>query len=101
MGRQPNPPVWVFGLADCQYVPAKGYMEIVPRRDRQTLTAAINRVLRPNSVITSDEWRGYARLSQFVQNCIRHDTVNHTYNFVNPVNGAHTQVTDSVTKLLK
>ncbi|XP_066924597.1 uncharacterized protein [Clytia hemisphaerica] len=93
-GRRANP-VWVFGLADTQFQPAKGYMEVVPRRDRATLTGAINRVLLPNTVITSDEWRGYLRLPQFVQNCIRHDSVNHTYNFVNPANGAHTQNIES------
>ena len=67
-------------------------MEIVPRRDRHTLTAVINRVLQVNSVIHSDEWRGYTNLPLFVPNCVQHDTVNHTYNFVNPITGAHTQV---------
>ena len=85
-------PVWVFGLVDTSFQPAKGYMEIVPRRDRNTLSGVINRVLRANSVIHSDEWRGYINLPQHVPNCIAHDTVNHTYNFVNPANGVHTQV---------
>lgn len=85
-------PVWVFGLVDTQFEPARGYMEIVPRRNRQTLTAVINRVLRVNSVIHSDEWRAYINLPLFVPNCVQHDTVNHTYNFVNPLTGTHTQV---------
>ena len=45
-----------------------------------------------NSVIHSDEWRGYYNLPQFVTACIQHNTVNHTYNFVDPAAGAHTQV---------
>ena len=67
-------------------------MEIVPKRDCQTLTGVMNRVLNANSVVHSDEWRAYINLPQHVPNCIQHNTVNHTYNFVNPVNGAHTQV---------
>ncbi|XP_066936947.1 uncharacterized protein [Clytia hemisphaerica] len=94
-GRRAQAPVWVFGLADTQYTPAKGYMEIVNRRNRPTLTAVINRVLNPNSVIHSDEWRAYNRLRNFVPNCIQHDTVNHTYNFVDPLTGAHTQNIES------
>ena len=51
-----------------------------------------NQRLEANSVIHSDEWRAYLNLSQHVPNCITQGTVNHTYNFVNPNNGAHTQV---------
>ena len=43
-------------------------------------------------MIHSDEWRGYYNLPQFVTACIQHNTVNHTYNFVDPAAGAHTQV---------
>ena len=79
-------------MVDTSFEPARGYMEIVPRRDHATLTNVLNRKLVANSVVQSDEWRGYLNLTQFVPACIQHDTVNHTYNFVNPLNGAHTQV---------
>ena len=45
-----------------------------------------------NSVVHSDEWRRYYNLPQFVPACIQDNTVNHTYNFVDPAAGAHTQV---------
>ncbi|XP_066917944.1 uncharacterized protein [Clytia hemisphaerica] len=70
-------------------------MEIVPRRNRAVLTGVINRVLNANSIIHSDEWRAYINLPQFVPNCIGHDTVNHTYHFVDPQTGAHTQNIES------
>ena len=53
-------------------------MEIVPCRDRRTLTDLRNRKLSRNSVIYSDEWRVYCNISQFVPACIQHNTVNHT-----------------------
>lgn len=86
----------MFGLVDTQFQPARGYMEVVARRNRATLTNVINRTLRANSVIHSDEWRAYINLPQHVPNCIAHDTVNHTYNFVNPQTGAHTQVFNNI-----
>ena len=67
-------------------------MEIVPRRNRATLTNILNAKLAANSVIHSDERRGYQNLPQHAPACILHNTVNHTYNFVDPNTGAHTQV---------
>ena len=92
MGRVAQNPVWVFGMVDTRFEPARGYMEIVQRRDRATLAPIMDRVFRPNTVVHSDEWRAYINLPQHVANCAAHDTVNHTRNFVNPVTGAHTQV---------
>ena len=86
-------------MVDCRYTPARGYMEIVNRRDRNTLIGILNQRLEANSVIHSDEWRAYINLLQHVPNCIAHDTVNHTYNFVNQNNGAHAQV--SLRRFLK
>ena len=75
------------------FQPATCYMEIVPRRDRVILTGVLKRKLVANSIIHSDEWRGYLKLPQFVPACIQHNTENHTLTlFVDPVTGANTQV---------
>ena len=42
-----------------------------------------------------DEWRGYQNLPRHVPACMLHNTVNHTYNFVDPNAGAHTQISKS------
>ena len=79
-------------MVDASFQPARGYIEIVPRRDRVTLIGVLNRKLVANSIIHSDKWRGYLNLPQFVPACIQHNTVNHKFNFVDTVTGAHTQV---------
>ena len=78
-------------MVDTSFPPARGYMEIVPQRDRVTLTGMLNRMLVANSIIHSDDWRGYLNLLQIVPVCIQHNTVNHMFNFVDPLSGAHTQ----------
>ena len=74
------------------FQPASGYVEKVPQRDRGTLTGVLNRKLVANSIINSDEWRGYLNLPQFVPACIQHNTVKNTFNFVDPEADAHTQM---------
>ena len=46
-------------MVDCQYTPAQMYMEIVNRRDRNSLVDILNQRLEANSVIHSDKCRAY------------------------------------------
>ena len=63
-------------------------MEIVDKRDVDTLLPIIQRVVRTGSIIHTDEWRSYRNLQGLG---FTHRTVNHSVNFVNPINGVHTQ----------
>ena len=67
-------------------------MEKFPQRDRGTLTRVLNRKLVANSIVNSDEWRGYLNLPQFVPACIQHNTVSNTFNSAEPEAGAHVQM---------
>ena len=60
----------------------------VPTRDANTLLTVIRRWVKPGTTIMSDCRRAYDCLSNegFV-----HASVNHSYNFVDPNTGAHTQ----------
>lgn len=62
------PPVWVFGMVDTTHVPAIGYMEIVDNRDAATLYSIIQAHTHPGTIIWSDQWAAYNRLSTSVPN---------------------------------
>ena len=61
----------------------------------------MNRVLNANSIVHSDMWRAYNNLPRYVPAVVQHDTVNHTYNFVNPATNAHTQHVESYWNRIK
>ena len=63
----------------------KFLMQIVPSRDAATLLPIILANVEPGTEIHTDEWKSYARLNR------QGRSVNHSIQFVNPPNGAHTQ----------
>lgn len=91
-GRAPENEKWVFGIADCSYVPAKIFLQSVQDRSASTLLPLISRVCRPGTIVVSDEWRAYLNVSSLG---FEHRTVNHSIYFVDPTNGNHTQNIES------
>ena len=81
--------MWVFGLVDTSQSPAKGYMEVVPRRDGPTLLPIINAHIVPGTIIHSDQWRAY------LPNVAGYGVVDHSVNFVEPTIGVHSQHVES------
>lgn len=98
VGRIPHGPRWVFGIVDTSTIPAKYFVSLVENRKSHTLLPIICNVCRPGSIIWSDEWRAYSQLTDYGY---EHLTVNHSLNFVNPVNGANTQSVESLWNKLK
>lgn len=80
------PQQWIFG-GICRETNAC-FIISVPDRSEKTLLPIIKKYIRPGSVILSDCWKAYNNLQQAG---FQHNTVNHTYNFVDPDTGAHTQ----------
>lgn len=81
---------WVFG--GIERGSGRCFTEVVPRRDAATLLPLIQRHILPGSRIISDMWAAYANVNQINNGVYLHDTVNHTLNFVDPVDDSiHTQ----------
>ena len=68
-------------------------MEIVDKRNTDTLQPIIQRVCRPGTLIYSDEWAAYRSIHDNLG--FDHETVCHKDNFVNPLTGVHTQNVES------
>jgi len=75
-------------------------LEICPgnKRDAWTLLELIEKHVEPGTTIYSDLWRGYRNLGQ---HGYYHGTVNHSYNFVDPASGVHTNTVESNWRPLK
>lgn len=92
-GRAPREQIWVFGVADVSFRPARFHLEVVPDRSADTLLPIIARVCRPGTEVHSDEWAAYRRI--YSRTGLVHRTVNHSLNFVDPASGIHTQNIES------
>ena len=77
---------WVFG-GICRET-RDSFMFTVPDRSAPTLLPIIQASIRPGTTIMSDLWAAYGGIQAMGY---AHLTVNHTYNFVDPVTNAHTQ----------
>ncbi|KAG0440214.1 hypothetical protein DMUE_1903 [Dictyocoela muelleri] len=98
-GRSPQEAVWAMTIVDTTIKPSKGFVQIVEDRSASTLIPIIERVVRSGSIIHTDEWPSYSRLSE--ANNYSHGTVCHKYNFINPENFVHTQNVESFNNKIK
>jgi transposase-like protein len=80
------PQQWVFGGIDRQT--RECFLFAVPDRSGPTLLPIIQGSIRAGTTIMSDMWAAYGGIGNLG---FTHLQVNHTYNFVDPATGAHTQ----------
>jgi transposase len=88
--------VWVFGLVDRKT--KKVYFEIVPDRTGATLLAIICERTHPGSIIYSDCWASYNKITELNRG---HQTVNHSRNFVEPETFTCTNTIESLWNAVK
>lgn len=91
------PQQWVFG-GYCRQTKGS-FLCAVEDRSANTLIPLIQKYVHPGSTVMTDEWRAYGGIGNIPG--YAHLTVNHTYNFVDPLTGAHTQGIESTWRSLK
>lgn len=91
----------MFGVVTTEFHPARGYFQVVRRRDRRTLLPILARCLQPGSEVHTDDWGAYMGLDRHLPHVARHQVVVHAHNFVDPVTGVHTQEIESTWNRLK
>jgi len=84
---------WILGMIDRNTKEVR--MAVCPgnQRDADTLYRLISDHVEISSTIHTDCWRGYNGL--MVRGFAAHLTVNHSYHFVDPVTGVHTNTIES------
>lgn len=75
--------LWIFGMFDVKT--DKCYLQVVPNRTAETLLGIIYEHTLPGSIIWSDQWASYNKINELHDHTIKHSTVNHSVNFVDPV----------------
>ena len=90
------PQQWVFG-GICRQT-RECFMYAVPDRSGPTLVPIIQQAIAPGSTIMSDMWAAYGGIQVMG---FAHLQVNHTYNFIDPDTGAHTQNIENAWKNAK
>lgn len=90
----------MFGIVSLEHSPARGYFQVVDRRDAATLLPIVQRCLVPGTDVHTDDWAAYHRLTG-LPNVNAHQVVVHAHNFVDPRTGVHTQEVESAWSQLK
>jgi len=90
--------VWVVGGCEKN---GRGLFAVpVENRSAATLLNIIQTYVHQDSIIYTDCWAGY-NTDDLLNAGFNHETVNHTYNFVNPVNGVHTNTIEGTWSAMK
>ena len=100
-GRRAARDSWVFGIVITEFTRARGYFQIVDRRNIATLDPIIARCIQPGTVVYTDDWAAYRGMTVRINNVADHRVVVHTRHFVDPVTGFHTQEIESCWNNLK
>lgn len=78
---------WVIGGIE-QTEERKFFVEVVDRRDSETIVDVLGRHILPGSVVHTDCWRGYSGIVEAID--VSHETVNHSVGFIDHATGVHT-----------
>ena len=78
------------------------FVEFVPHRSRRYLLPLMQRRIERYSTVITDDWGAYRNLERTCSGMNwNHLIVNHSRNYVNPENGAHTNTAEAVNSVIK
>ena len=98
-GAAPTKACWALCIVDTSFSPSKGYIELLEKRNSETLLPIISRIVRPGSTIVTGEWRAY---NDIIKSGIYvHKRIAHKYHFVDPQTQVHTQNVESFNNKIK
>ena len=80
-----------FGIITTEFTPARGYFQVVDRRNIATLYPIITRCTRTGTVVYTNDWAAYRGMAAPINNVADHRILVHARNFVDPLTGFHTQ----------
>jgi transposase-like protein len=92
-GHGPREQVWALLFVETSIYPSRIFIELLNDKKKTSIIPIIARVVRPGSIIYTDEWSSYNDLALF--NNYQYLSVTHKYNFVCPGTGVHTQHVES------
>ena len=98
-GRVPRSQTWLICIVDTSFLPSRGFCCLVDNRSASHLLPIILNVVRPGSIIHTDDFKSYIKLSNISD--FNHLTVCHKYHFVDPITGVHTQNVESYNNKIK
>lgn len=87
---------WIIGIVERNSGNVR--FEPITSRNKYTLLEILKKYVNPESTIITDCWKGYVGLNNYF---LRHQTVNHSKNFKDPITGAYTQTIESHWRILR
>lgn len=83
---------WVIGGIE-RTPEAKFFVEVVERRDNETIANVLSKHLLPGTILHTDCWKGYCGIQEQLD--VEHRCVNHTLGFVDQQTGVHTNTIEA------
>lgn len=87
---------WIIGMIERGTNNVR--FEHIETRNSEALFKVLKKYVHKNATIITDCWKGYDKLNTYFY---RHQTVNHSKNFISPETGAHTQSIENQWHLIK